>query len=168
MTKLSSRKVSKKLRKNWNTCPKKSLNQKKMKNKTLEMKNKKSSEESSERIWTDKRKHIIVSLKEEGNYKSLVNQVRLEPMLVMRLDPGLLSISVITMILKRTNVLRKLRKLLIDVRQLEKREKITQTAVETLMKMRMIEKNRKLLRDQETQSIVQENFQKLMILMIRV
>jgi len=109
-----------------------------------------------------------VSLKEEGNYKSLVNQVRLEPMLVMRVDPGLLSISVITMILKRTNVLRKLRKLLIDVRQLEKREKITQTAVETLMKMRMIEKNRKLLRDQETQSIVQVNFQKLMILMIRV
>lgn len=107
MTKLSSRRASKKSKKSSSISPKKSLNPKKMKNKTFETKSKRSSDVSSEKTWTDKRKPTIVSLNAEGNFKSHVSQARSEPMLVMRVDPGPLSISAITMTLKRTNVLRK-------------------------------------------------------------
>ena len=101
MTKLSSRRASKKSKKSSNTSPKKSLNLKKMKNKTFETKSKRSSDVSSEKTWTDKRKPTIVSLNAEGNFKSLVSQARSEPMPVTKVNPGLLSTSAITMTKKR-------------------------------------------------------------------
>jgi len=95
------------LKKSLSISHRKSLKLKKTKNRIYVMKNKKNSEEFSEKIWTDKKKHIIESSNVEGNFKNLVNQVKLEPMLATKaaLEPS--NTSATTTTSKRTNALKK-------------------------------------------------------------
>lgn len=48
------------------------------------MRNKRNSEDSSEKIWINKEKLITVNLNAEGSLKNLVNQVKLEHMHAMK------------------------------------------------------------------------------------
>jgi outer membrane lipoprotein-sorting protein len=72
------------LRKNLSISNKKSFKAKKTKKQTLEMRNKRNSEDSSEKIWINKEKLITVNLNAEGSLKNLVNQVKLEHMHAMK------------------------------------------------------------------------------------
>jgi outer membrane lipoprotein-sorting protein len=72
------------LRKNLSISNKKSFKAKKTKKQTLEMRNKRNSEDSSEKIWINKEKLITVNLNAEGSLKNLVSQVKLEHMHAMK------------------------------------------------------------------------------------